>query len=140
MKKIDKFIEFFVENKDDKRINIFKKIKYGYKYYHIQFTIDEDPSNLKNNHGYFSYRENMEILFDNRNQCVEIFGGDEKNSIIIEDIQLLEKWSNILEDIVSSNIENRAVDVFEKTISECYNKNLYRELQMKKLFKEDESI
>lgn len=140
MKKIDKFIEFFVENKDDKRINIFKKIKYGYKYYHIQFTIDEDPSNLKNNHGYLSYRENMEILFDNRNQCVEIFGGDEKNSIIIEDIQLLEKWSNILEDIVSSNIENRAVDIFEKTISECYNKNLYRELQMKKLFKEDESI
>ena len=68
------------------------------------------------------------------------YGGDEEHPILVEDEKLLEKWSNILEDIVSKDLEERVVEVFEKTLSNCHNKNLYRELQMKKIFKEDESV
>jgi hypothetical protein len=138
MNKLDKFLEFFLENINDERILVSKKMKYGYRYYYITFIVDEDP--VKSNNIHYQYRENMEVVFDNRNGCIEIYGGDEGHSLIIEDNLLLEKWSKILEEVVNENLENRVIDVFEKTLSDCYNKNLYRELQMKKIFKEDESI
>ena len=141
MDKIDKFFHFFLENIDDKRISVSKKMKYGYRYYYITFTIDEEPATKqKSNHSYFQYKENMEIIFDNRNSCIEIYGGKEEHPIIIENKDLLEKWSQILEEIVNKNIEERVINIFETTLNECHNKNLYRELQMKKIFKEDESI
>jgi hypothetical protein len=139
MEKLDKFLEFFIENLDDKRISISKKMKYGYRYYYITFIVDEDPVK-KNSQHIYQYRDNMEVIFDNRNQCIEVFGGDESYPLIVEDKELLTKWSSILEEIINKNLEERVVDVFEKTLNDCYNKNLYRELQMKKLFKEDESI
>lgn len=140
MEKIDKFLEFFLDNIDDKRISISKKMKYGHRYYYINFMVDEDPTIQNNQNSIYQYRDNMEIIFDNRNECIEIYGGDESNTIIVEDKLLLEKWSNILEEVVNKDLENRVINIFEKTLNECYNKNLYRELQMKKLFKEDESI
>lgn len=133
MDKIDKFLEFFIENIDDKRISVSKKMKYGFRYYYINFMVDEDPT-IKNQHNsLYQYRDNMEIIFDNRNGCIEIFGGDENYPLIVEDKELLKKWSNILEEIVNKNLEDRVVNIFEKTLNECYNKNLYRELQIKKL-------
>lgn len=141
MLKIDRFLEFFLEHINDPRISVFKKIKYGHRYYHITFFIDEDPNrNSKNHQGLFQYRENLEIIFDNRNGCIEVYGGEESNPLIIEDAELLKKWCDILEPIVSNNLENRVVDIFEKTLNECYNKNLHRELQMKKIFKEDDAL
>jgi hypothetical protein len=139
MEKIDKFLQFFIENLDDKRISVYKKMKYGHRYYYINFLVDDDPNqNTKNS--IYQYRDNMEIVFDNRNLCIEVYGGDENNTLIIEDKNLLEKWSNILEEITSKNLEEKVINIFEKTLNECYNKNLYRELQMKKLFKEDERL
>jgi len=140
MEKVNKFLEFFIENLDDERITVYKKMKYGYRYYYVNFSIDEDTIKIQYQASMFQYRENMEIIFDNRNECIEFFGGDEVYPIILEDKELLQKWNDILEDIVSSNIEDRLVNIFEKTLNDCYNKNLYRELQMKKLFKEDESL
>lgn len=139
MEKFDKFLQFFLDNIEDKRISVSKKMKYGFRYYYINFIVDEDPT--KNQHNsLYQYRDNMEIIFDNRNKCIEVFGGDENYPLIVEDSILLEKWSNILEEIVSENLEDRVINIFEKTLNECYNKNLYRELQMKKLFKEDERL
>ena len=141
MEKIDKLLQFLLENIEDERISIFKKLKYGCRYYHLHFTIDEDPLPKSNNSkNIFQYRDSLEVIFDNRNQCIEIFGGYEDHPLIIEDKELLEKWSSILEEIVSKNLEERAVNAFEKTLNDCFNKNLYREIQMKKIFKDDESI
>jgi len=138
MDKLDKFLQFFLDNIGDKRISVSKKMKYGYRFYYINFVVDEDP--IKQSTQLYQYRENMEVIFDNRNGCIEIFGGDESHSLIVEDKILLEKWSKILENVVSENLEERVVDIFEKTLNDCYKKNLYRELQMKKIFKEDESV
>jgi hypothetical protein len=139
MQKIDKFLEFFIDHIDDPRISVYKKMKYGHRYYYINFIIDEDPTLGKSHSGMFHYRENLEIVFDNRNSCIEIHSGD-SNSLIVEDLELLQKWSNIIEGIVSEKLEDRVVEVFEKSLNECYNKNLHRELQMKKILKDDESI
>lgn len=140
MEKINKLLEFIIDHLEDDRITVFKKFKYGFKNYHLNFYIDEDPTKNQTKHSLFQYRDSLEIVFDNRNKCIEIYGGSEDHPLILEDEDLLKKWSDILEEIVSQNLEERCVDVFEKTLSECYNKNLYRELQIKKLFKDDESL
>ena len=138
MKKIDMFLEFLLEQIGDTRLSIFKKIKYGHRYYYISFLIDEEP-NLKKNSP-FQFRENLEIIFDNRNNCIEIHGGEYNNALIIEDTCLLKKWSEILETIVSDQLEDKVITLFEKSLNDCYNKNIYRELQMKKIFKEDDTL
>ena len=85
MKKLDKLLDFLMDNLNDDRISVFKKMKYGFRYYYISLYIDEDP-NQKSNHNYgFRYRDNLEITFDNRNECIEFFGGNEDHPIIIED-------------------------------------------------------
>ncbi len=142
MEKINKLLDFLFEHLEDNRITVHKKFKYGFKNYYLNFYIDEDPNKnqTQNQHNFFRYRDSLEILFDNRNKCIEIYGGNEDHPLIIEDETLLQKWSSILEEVVSKNLEERCVDIFEKTLSECYNKDLYRELQIKKLFKEDESL
>ena len=135
MKKVDNFLEFFINHLDDERVTVYKKMKYGYRYYHINFIIDSDEKFQT-----YRYRDSMEIIFDNRNGCIEIHGGEESHPIVIEDKDLLEKWSNIIEEITTKDLEERVIDIFEKSLSGCYNKDMYRELQMKKIFKEDESL
>ena len=135
MEKVNSLLEFLLENIEDKRFSVYKKYKYGFKNYYLNFYVDEDPVTKQTQQNIYQFRDGLEIVFDNRNKCIEIYGGSEEHPMIVEDEVLLEKWSNILEEIVSRNLEERIVDIFEKTLSTCYNKNLYRELQMKKLLK-----
>lgn len=137
MEKIDSLIEFLFENIDDDRINLAKKIKYGFRFYFLTLEIDIDP-NKKN--VTYPYRDQMEVVFDNRNECIEFYGTNDSNPIVIEDKELLNKWSGKFETFLNTNIEEKVVKVFETSISECFNKNLYRELQVKKIISEDESI
>lgn len=131
MDKFDELLQFMIDNKNDERISVYKKMKYGYRHYYINFYMDEDPNQSQNS--IYKYGGSMNITFDNRNKCIEIDGGSEDYPIIIEDHNLLEKWSSILEEIVNEDIEKRIVNIFEKTLEDCYNKNLHRELQMKKI-------
>jgi hypothetical protein len=135
MDKFNELLQFIIDNRKDDRISIYKKMKYGYRHYYVSFYIDEETSSqqTQNPLAIYKYGGSMNITFDNRNKSIEIDGGDEDYPIIIEDHELLEKWSSILEEIVNENIEKRIVNIFEKTLEECYNKNLHRELQMKKI-------
>jgi hypothetical protein len=137
VEKIDSLIDFLVENIQDERIFLSKKIKYGFRFYFLILEIDIDP-NKKN--AIYPYRDQLEIVFDNRNECVEFYGTEDSNPIVIEDKALLDKWSSKFETMLNTNIEEKVVKVFEKSIGECFNKNLYRELQVKKIISEDESI
>lgn len=137
MEKIDSLIEFLVDNIEDDRIFLSKKIKYGFRFYFLTLEIDVDPN--KTSRGY-QYRDQMEIVFDNRNECIEVYGTSDINPLVIEDKILLEKWSNRFESMLNNNLEDKVITTLEKSISECFNKNLFRELQMKKIFKGDESI
>lgn len=137
MEKVNNLIEFLVQHLGDKRISIHKLIKYGYRYYYINFYVDSEINTKQSS---FSFRDSLEITFDNRNQCIEVHGEGEERSLIIEDQLLLKKWSDILEEIVSRNLEQRCQNVFEKSLSQCSDKGLYREFQIKKLLKDDESL
>ena len=61
-------------------------------------------------------------------------------NIIIEDKKLVDKWSNILEEHINNDVSTKVKGVIEHALSSCYNKNLHRTYQMKKILPEDESL
>lgn len=133
---LDEMIQFLMDHieKDD-RITIFKKMKYGFRYYHLILSIDEENTNTNNNNStlsHYHFRESLEITFDNRNKCLEVVSYNE-DSIIIEDVELLEKWNLILEEYINRNIDDKIKNAFEQSLMKCANKSLHREYQMKKL-------
>jgi hypothetical protein len=137
VEKLDSLIEFLVQNIEDDRINLSKKIKYGFRFYFLSLEIDIDPNSKSHS---YHYRDQMELIFDNRNECIEVYGTNDTNPVVVEDKELLNKWSSKFEDMLNTNIEKKVVDIFEKSIGDCFNKNLYRQLQMKKIINDDESL
>jgi hypothetical protein len=138
---IDEFITFMMSHKDDERVTIQKDIKYGHKNYWISFDIDTEPKSQTNNHwGTISGR--LSIHFDKRNEC--IFFSSENTDIspiAIEDKELLNKWCDIIEEYISSNLKTNFREMIENSLSSCFNKNIHREWKMRKILPdEDESL
>lgn len=146
MKEIDEFLQFLLDHESDDRISFSKKMKYGYRYYFINFNIDDKPEEEGKNQSYgqslrgYRISDSIEIVIDNRNGCIEMLYDNGTENIIIEDKQLLDKWSNILEEYISKDISTKAKDAIENALSSCYNKNLHRTYQMKKILPDNESL
>lgn len=130
MNEIDEFLAFLLEHEHDKRINIKKTMKYGHRFYQISFSIDEETGDKR-------YGDSLEIIIDNRNECIEILYDGGRSNIIIEDKTMIDKWNDILEDYVNKDLSEKTKSVIKKTLSSCYNKNLYREYQMKKILPDE---
>lgn len=142
MKEIDEFLQFLLDNESDERISISKKMKYGHRYYYLQFSIDEKPEENKSQGSIRGFRvsENVDIVVDNRNSCIEIIYDHGSENIIVEDVDLVSKWSGILEEYINKDISSKITNVIENTLSSCHNKNLHRIYQMKKILPDNESI
>ncbi len=147
MKEIDEFLQFLLEHESDERISFSKKMKYGYRYYYISFNIDEKPEDDTNKNQSFGslrgYRitDSIEIVVDNRNTCIELIYDNSIENIIIEDKKLVDKWSNILEEYINNDVSTKVKNIIENALSSCYNKNLHRTYQMKKILPDnDESL
>jgi hypothetical protein len=147
MKEIDEFLHFLLEHESDERISFSKKMKYGYRYYYISFNIDEKPEDDSNkNQSLRSLRgyritDSIEIVVDNRNTCVELIYDNSIENIIIEDKNLVDKWSNILEEYINNDVSTKVKNIIENALSSCYNKSLHRTYQMKKILPDnDESL
>jgi hypothetical protein len=131
---LDEYIQFLMSNLDkDNRINLNKKMKYGFRHYYLTLTIDEENQNQNQAsiHSY-SFRENLEIFFDNRNKCIEVNSFTE-DSIIVENEDLLNKWNPILEEHINREVDSKIKKCFEESLMKCSNKSLHREYQMKKI-------
>jgi hypothetical protein len=147
MNEIDEFLQFLLEHESDERISFSKKMKYGYRYYYISFNIDEKPEDDSNKNQSFGslrgYRitDSIEIVVDNRNTCVELIYDNSIENIIIEDKNLVDKWSNILEEYINNDVSTKVKNIIENALSSCYNKSLHRTYQMKKILPDnDESL
>jgi hypothetical protein len=147
MKEIDEFLEFLLLNESDERISISKKMKFGYRNYYVNFYIDDEPEDkTKNqNQGYGSLRayriqDSIDIIIDNRNKCIELTYDSGGSNIIVEDEELINKWNDILEEYINKDMSTKAKDVIEGALSSCYNKNLHRTYQMKKILPDNESL
>lgn len=130
---LDNMISFLMEHIDrDERITLIKKMKYGFRHYHLILTIDEETNVQNTQHTHYHFRESLEITFDNRNKCIELTSYNE-DSMIVEDTELLEKWNLILEQYISKNMDEKIKNAFEHSLMRCANKSLHREYQMKKI-------
>lgn len=139
---VDEFITFIMSHKDDERVTIQKDIKFGHRNYWISFDIDTEPKAQASNHGWGTISGRLSIHFDRRNEVI-FFSSENTDisTIAIEDKDLLNKWCNILEEYISSNLKTNFREMVEQSLSSCYNKNIHREWKMKKIFDdEDESL
>jgi len=136
MKEIDKFIEFLFKNIEDERISLNKEMKFGYRFYNIRLVVEKDDPNST-----YKYYNELSITVDNRNQCISLYNSylDDKQ-VTIEDKDLIEKWNQKFEDYLSNNLERDVKSVIHNTMKDLKDKDLYREYQMEKIFKDDESI
>jgi hypothetical protein len=134
VKEIDEFLEFLLEHESDDRIKFSKKMRYGYRHYYISFNIDEKPDEDELYQG-STYRisDCVDIVVDNRNQCIEVVYDNGMKNIIIEDINMINKWNDILESYINKDFSDKTKSFIEDTLNSCYNKNLYREYQIKKI-------
>jgi tRNA nucleotidyltransferase/poly(A) polymerase len=133
MHQLDEFINLLIENlNQDDRIRLSKKIKYGFRNYSLTLEIDEKQLN-KRLSSIISYIDRLEIHFDNRNKCIEINNG-EMETIIVEDVDLIKKWSDIFEEIINKDIDKKIKNKIESSLNKCENKSILRQFQMKKLF------
>lgn len=137
MKEIDKFINFLFKNIEDDRISLCKEMKFGHRHYHLKLVIEKyDP-----NSNFNSYYNELTITIDNRNQCISVYNSYfDDNQITIEDVELINKWNKNFENYLSNNLERDIENVIHNTMKDLKDKDLYREYQMEKIFKEDESI
>lgn len=130
---LDSYIQFLMDNIDrDSRISLSKKMKYGFRYYCLTLNIDNEDNTKSLSNQTYSFRESLEIYFDNRNKCIEVNSFTE-DSIIIENEDLLNKWNPILEEYINKDVDQKLKSCFEESLMKCSNKSLHREYQMKKL-------
>ena len=141
MEELNNFLHFILENADDKRINISKKMKYGFQHFYITFNIDQlDKDGKYSNINSIFYRNSLSIVIDNRNKCIDIESEIDENSMVIEDEEFVNKWSITLDEFVNRNIDQRISNIIDITLFSCEDKNLHRDYKMKKIFKDDELI
>jgi hypothetical protein len=142
MEELNNFLHFILENSDDKRITISKKMKYGFQHFYINFNIDQldKDGNYSGRPNAIFYRNSLSIIIDNRNKCIEIESEIDDKSLVIEDEEFVNRWSLTLDEFLSIEITKKISDIIDITLSSCENKNLHRDYKMKKIFKDDELI
>ena len=129
MDNLNEFLNYVWDNIDDPRISIVKKLKYGYRYYHVDI-------NLPTTNG-----RNIGIHTDDRNNVVEI-SYEYGESVIIESEELSKFWIDRFESVYQERIKENLNKIINSFIEETdtKGKDFWRDWTMNKLFndKKDE--
>ncbi len=130
MSDLDGFISFLFKNISDSRVTFTKRMKYGYRYYHISLEVSRSD---KDTNGHRD-RKNFMIVIDNRNQCIEL--GEWEDTLIVEDHDLVKKWSDIFEDYYQQSLNESLYKSVEDFLSNTgpNDKDFWRQWSMDKLF------
>ena len=104
MNEIDEFLTFLYENIEDKRIEVSKKMKYGFRHFGIDLYLENKESDtiINSSTGQIltdSSYNSIRILIDCRNNCIEL--NVNMDDVVIEDINLTQKWANLLEEYLN---------------------------------------
>lgn len=132
MEELNIFIKFLLDHRSDDRIRIHKKMKYGFRHFYIEFNNDVVDNNLKK-----YLQPSVTIIFDNRNKCIEVNSFNKDYPITIEDEKMTNEWSDIINQLLESEIKGEIKDIIDESLKSCENKNLHREYIMKKIMKDD---
>ena len=125
MEELEDFLNYVLENIDDPRIIINKKLKYSYKYYLI--NVDLPTKNGSTLH----------ISIDNRNHIIELTY-DYGKSVVYESEEFSKIWMDKLEieyqKILKSRISDLIINFMDETENE--GKDFWRGWTMNKIFKD----
>lgn len=140
MNEIDEFLTFLYENLEDERIEVSKKMKYGFRHFGINLYLEnKTESDVTYNGSTGQITDNsynsIQILIDCRNNCIEL--NVNMDDVVIEDIDLTQKWADLLEEYLNNRLENKVSTLINNGLSKT---DLLREYKLKKIIKEDESI
>jgi len=130
---LDKFLTFVFDHINDDRFELSKKIKYGFRHYYIYINLKfpDDATNTNFN------SKQLTIIVDNRNMCIEI--GQWEDLLVFEDIELVKKWSDILEEHYQrkllTTLKFRVENFLNNT--DVKDRDIWREWSMDKLFDEE---
>lgn len=123
MNKLNDFLNYVWENLDDPRVQVIKKIKYGYRYYHVTLHLPNINSRC------------LSINVDNRSYIIEL-NYDYGDSVVIESEEIskfwMDKFENYYQSQVESNIDRIIGDFIEET--EPKGKDFWRDWNMNKIF------
>lgn len=132
MNEIDTFISYLFENIDNENINITKKIKDGFRIYNLTIRLElTNNGSLTGLKGLSSYND-ITITLDNLNKCIE-FTYSFNESIIIENNELLNKWSSLFEEYLGKNLDNTVAKLIDSLFDDDKNKSLLRDYKLKKI-------
>jgi hypothetical protein len=141
MNEIDEFLTFLYDNIEDERIEVSKKMKYGFRHFGINLYLEnKEPDTIINSSTGQILTENssynsIQILIDCRNNCIEL--NVNMDDVVIEDAELTLKWADLLEEYLNNKLENKVSTLINNGLSKT---DLLREYKLKKIIKEDESI
>jgi hypothetical protein len=140
MNEIDEFLTFLYDNIEDERIEVSKKMKYGFRHFGINLYLENKEPDTIINSSTGQITENssynsIQILIDCRNNCIEL--NVNMDEAVIEDTELTLKWANLLEEYLNNKLENKVSTLINNGLSKT---DLLREYKLKKIIKEDESI
>jgi hypothetical protein len=141
MNEIDEFLTFLYDNIEDERIEVSKKMKYGFRHFGINLYLEnKEPDTIINSSTGQILTDNssynsIQILIDCRNNCIEL--NVNMDDAVIEDAELTLKWADLLEEYLNNKLENKVSTLINNGLSKT---DLLREYKIKKIIKEDESI
>lgn len=137
MNEIDKFLQFLFKHIDDDRIKISKELNFGVRVYNLNLTLEQEQNENQN---FTTYNE-LIISIDSEHHSITMYNTYYDNTTTtVESKFLAEKWSNIFEKYLDDNIEKDVKKVINKTMTNVKDKDLFRDYQMEKIFKDDESV
>jgi len=136
MKELDLFLTHLFVNIDGKDISLSKKMKYGYRHYYLNVNVEkeeQEDKNSVNNSGIYSFTGSGDfcITIDNRNKCIDIFSNFD--NIVVEDKDLVDKWTEIFEDHIQKGLEKEVGNLINNVFSNSTQKNLLRDYKLKKM-------
>jgi hypothetical protein len=135
MNEIDEFLTFLYDNIEDERIEVSKKMRYGFRHFGINLYLEnktEPDTSYNNTTGQITDNtyNSIQILIDCRNNCIEL--NVNMDDVLIEDIELTQKWADLLEEYLNKKLENKVSTLINNGLSKT---DLLREYKLKKIIK-----
>lgn len=131
MNELDSFLTHLFNNIENEDITLSKKMKYGYRNYYLNIKVEQEEETEISFSKNGLYISDFTIVIDNRNKCIDIFSN--MDTIVVEDTELVEKWTNIFEQYIQDNLEKTVGDLINNTFTNTNQKGLLRGYKLKKM-------
>jgi hypothetical protein len=131
MNELDSFLTHLFNNIESEDITLSKKMKYGYRHYYLNIKVEQQEETEISFSKNGIYISDFTIVIDNRNKCIDIFSN--MDTIVVEDTEFVEKWTNIFEEYIQDNLEKTVGDLINNTFKNTNQKGLLRGYKLKKM-------